>query len=383
MALQIGSWGLPEFGLTEKIGNLFGVPTNPTGGSNIFGQYSMTPQQQGTVNYVNQTQTPTGQSTLRGGSVLGTSTTTTGGGTTGTTGTNPSPTSPTAPTQDSGMSSLLAEIDNIYGQTMGLANERESMLRANQPGVEADVQGQYASSQQSLGTEKAAGERTLTTAETQAGQTKDNALNAGRRLYNELSMGGQQRFGGSSSAGQAYNELTGREFQRGQATTQQAYQNAITKVTDLKANLQERFDSAMFNLETQKNNSLNEVRRMFQEKLSEIDSLRAEAGINKSTQRLQLLQDLRNQVYQINLASVQTQTALNAQKTNSEAQLKAVQDAVTSSNTSSAQTLSYQNQQSPTNLDTAYNITSGGQTQATTPTGISGKKWNPLTGRYE
>jgi hypothetical protein len=38
MALRKGSWfGLPEFGLTEKVGSLLGAPRTAQGGSNIFG----------------------------------------------------------------------------------------------------------------------------------------------------------------------------------------------------------------------------------------------------------------------------------------------------------------------------------------------------------
>src|SRR3990167_10766771 len=121
-----------------------------------------------------------------------------GGGTTSTTSTG----------GDDGLSALYSEIDNIYNETMSYLGGQEQSLRTNQPGVEAGVEGQYAASRMSAETEKGVGERDLATAGTAAGQRKEDALGAGRRLFNELKMGGQQRFGGASSAGEAYSELT-------------------------------------------------------------------------------------------------------------------------------------------------------------------------------
>ena len=337
-----GSWGLPELGITEKAQQVVS-PSSPLtyqGGSNLFGSYP-TPTSAQTLGTQSGGTTPPPSSGGTSGGSGGTGTT---GGTSG----------------GDPLQSLYSEIDNIYNTTMSYLGGQEQAVRGALPGAEAEVTGQYEASKKGIGTEKGIGERTLTEAGTTAGQIKENALTAGRRLYNELSMGGQQRFGGASSAGQAFGELTGREFQRGQATTQQAYQNAMTKVTDLKANLQDRFDSAMFNLETQKNNALNQIRTVFQEKLSQIDALKAEAGTNKSTMRLDLLSQLRNQVYQLNLASVQTQTQLNAQKQNAEKELSAVVNAVNSAQRGSTTANQNLSLQAPSNPQTSLAISTGG-----------------------
>ena len=42
MALQIGAWGTPEFGITEKLSSLFGQGRTAQGGSNLFGNQSQT-----------------------------------------------------------------------------------------------------------------------------------------------------------------------------------------------------------------------------------------------------------------------------------------------------------------------------------------------------
>jgi hypothetical protein len=256
---------------------------------------------------------------------------------------------------------------------MSYLGGQEQALRTNQPGVEADIGAQYGATRQSAETELGVGQRELTTAGTGAGQRKEDALSAGNRLANELQIGARQRFGGRSPAGEFVSELIGREQQRGQATTQQAYQNAMTKVIDLGSNLRERFDSAMFNLETQKNSALNQIRQTFQERLSQIDALRVEAGQNKSIERLNLLSELRNQVYQINLASVQTQAQLNAQKQNAEQELTAVLNAVKSAQTGAGTATSNLMGATTTSPTTQNVITGGTGTTTQTPTGQVGK----------
>jgi hypothetical protein len=220
---------------------------------------------------------------------------------------------------------------------MGLAGQKRSQAESQKASMEGDVMAQYGGNVKALETSRGQGQREIAGAETTAGQTKENALTAGRRLYSELQMGGQQKFGGASSAGQAYGELTGREFQRGQAQTHQAFQNAMTKVMDMKSTLQEKFDSSLNNLMIQKDSAIGEVRRWFQDKLGEIDALKAEAGVNKSTQRLELLQNLRNQVYQINLSATQTQAQLAKQLQAQQAELDKYTQLLSSNSTALGQ----------------------------------------------
>lgn len=51
MAIRMGSWGLPEFGITEAIGNLIGAPRTAQGGSNLnlSGMASSTPSYSGPI----------------------------------------------------------------------------------------------------------------------------------------------------------------------------------------------------------------------------------------------------------------------------------------------------------------------------------------------
>lgn len=350
---RIGSWGLPEFGVTEaSAAGLSGGATTDLSNA-ITGQY---PQ-------ASATEADGGGG---GGSAGGDETVNTTGGTGGQV--------PGGAASQDPNTAVWAEIDNIYNSMMGLAGQKESQLRANQPTIESDIQGQYNASLASGLAEKNAGERSIAQEETAAGQTKENALSAGKRLYNELSMAGQARFGGASSAGQAYSELTGREYQRGQADIYTKYQTAKSKITDLKANLTERWTAFTQNLDAQKKAAISEARRYFQDKLGEIDNLRTEAATNKSQMRLEVLQTLRNQIYEINLATTQTLATAQQQAQQAAQQLSALESSADNIVSSAQQSSGQLASTTTANPSTAYNI--GGTTAAPTQsyTGIASTK---------
>jgi len=383
MAPVTGKWNIfgvniPDFGKTEKFttwqanplavqsyGAPQSVPATTSGMQSIPSgtQYSLGP---------NVSRTATSPTVASTGQVLGDKTVGGGVSSTGSTG---------GGNTDGGEDpnqSLWNEIDSIYNQSMGYANQAESTLRSNQPTVEADIQGQYQSAVKGAETQKAIGERELQGSATEAGARQEDALTAGRRLYNELMMGGQQRFGGASSAGQAYGELTAREFQRGQAGTRNAFQNAMTKITELKSNLQDKFSTAMYNLEQQKMSAINEAKRAFDEKILEINRMRAEAGQNKSSMRLEMLQNLRNQIYQINLASAQSNTQLAQQKAQQEQILSQLETQASSAATGGQQAVSNLQAQTTTNPTTQLAINTPQQVAPQTYTGR--RKDEQLTG---
>ena len=305
---------------------------------------------------------------------LSTSSDTTGGEVKGTSNV------PTGGDGGSSLDPILAEIDRTYNETINLANQREQTLRGYQPQVEANVTNQFAANQQSLEAEKTAGERGLVRTEEGSAQIKENALSAGRRLASELQIGNTQRFGGKSIAGNFVSEMIGREQQRGQATAFQAFQNTIAKVSDLRSNLQERYSAAMQTLRTQKDAALLSVKQAFDEKMDEINTMRVQAGENKSTMRLTLLQDLRNQVYQINLASVQTQTALDAQVKQGNDEIQKVLETYKQIQSNAGQELANQSIKSPAQATTGIAYGGSSPTSQQSYIGIRRPEEETVTG---
>jgi hypothetical protein len=195
---------------------------------------------------------------------------------------------------------MTAELNAIFDPYFNALNEQEGTLNENYSTVPGEINTQYQNSSDSLAQQNTSGMRDLNTQETGAGVRKEDALTASTRLFNELTRGGQQRFGGSSSAGEAYGSLTAVEQQRRQGTIQSAYETAVQQVNTFKTNLTEKYALATKELETQKNEALNQARRDFNDALQAIRNAKAQAQSDKATASLNQLNDYRNKVYTIN-----------------------------------------------------------------------------------
>lgn len=220
------------------------------------------------------------------------------------------------PTEQSGPSAeelLRAEVDNIFNPVFSLLNEQESQVRSDYEPIPGQIESQYGVSKSSLETEKGTGERKLAQQGTEAGGRKEDALTSATRLYSELNRGGLQRFGGASSAGEAFQSLTAVEQQRRQATIQTEYEGAMQKLDGYKADLEAKFTQSMKELELQKTSAMDTARRDFDNALSEIRQNRLMAESDRANASLQTLQEYRNKIYTINLQNYQfaQQLALN------------------------------------------------------------------------
>lgn len=231
------------------------------------------------------------------------------------------PSSPSAPSQPSEspqpQGPSMEEINAVFNPQFDFLNQAESALRADQPSVIEEAQKQYEASLGQLDVGKERSEREIDTQATQASQRKESAMDAAARLYNELVMGGRQRFGGASSAGRAYGELSAREFQRQQGDIRTNYETASQQIAASRVKVEEDYNTSRTQLELQKNSAMNQIRRDFQNKLMDIQRLRGEAESAKAQMRLEALQALRNQVFAIELQNQQFQQQLELQRANS------------------------------------------------------------------
>lgn len=239
---------------------------------------------------------------------------TTGGG-------SPAPTQPQTQPQQPSAPSFQDIIDDAFSSTMSYLNKQESTLKGQLPGIENDINSMYSDSKASLGVDKAQGDRGLATAQ-QGGETRqEDAITAARRLYNELQMGGNQRFGGASSAGEAYGALAGRELQRNNQQIATDFSTFMGQIEGARTTINEKYTLALTNLESEKNRMLSEARRDLQNKLMQIEGQKATAQSQKANMKLQALQDMRNQVYQIQLAQAEGKTNLDTIKQSLESEL--------------------------------------------------------------
>lgn len=302
--------------------------------------------------------------------------------------TNPAPVEQNQPQQQqvNPQDEINSQLEGIFSPVFNALQGQESTLRENYATVPGEINAQYTTSGESIAREKQSGLTEAGTQEKQAGTRKTDALTAATRLYSELSRGGQQRFGGASSAGEAYGALTAVEQQRRQGTIQTAYEGAMTQIGTFKQNIIDKSLLAVKELENQKNAALNQAQRDFRDALQQIQSMRAQAQSEKATASMNALNDLRNKVYTINAQSLQFAQTL---ATNQQMSLKAVDDytAKVAQSLSGGQVAvtNFANQ-ATTNPQTSYGISAGQQT-AQTPmvgqtTSLAGKRWDETTGTF-
>lgn len=362
--VHIGSWGTPEFGVTEALAG--SAPRTEQGGSNLLGG-QQAPIPTTDINW----QIPKEGDVAPDGSVFRNGQWVRPSGTTGTTGDGQvqgtATTGTTIPTFDD----INQQIDAIYGPSMNYLGQAEQQLRSDYPSVQGDISSQFQTSKEQLELGQQQAGNVFTQAGTQAKETKENALAAARRLYNELRMGTQQRFGGASSAGQFVSELQGREFQRSMAGQEREYANTINKISMKRTEIETQYKFSLYALDREKTIALNEAKRDFDNKLLELKRLGAETESAKAHSRFEALQELRNQIYQINLQNQQFQQTLATQRQANLDQLTNFGDSATASQ-NQAKTQVSTLTQSPymtTGPQTAYAITSGRQAPAQTYTG--------------
>lgn len=216
---------------------------------------------------------------------------------------------------------ILNQIDEIYNSSFDYLNQAENALRSDLPNVLKSAQSNYDTNASVLNGQKQNADNQFGFQSNQAGTQNQNALSDSRNLYNELQTGYQQRFGGSSSAGEAAYQLAGREQQRQQGQLAQQYNTTLQQIGMQKADVQSKYDSSLLQLQQQKQNAIDQANRDFQQKLLDINNNRAQVSSAKAQARLGALQDLRNQVYSINQQNAQFTNTLNQQNQQAQQQL--------------------------------------------------------------
>lgn len=329
----------PELGVSETLQGIF-QPSNTTrtdqGGStlNLGGGANQVVNNTNSTTYSqNRDQsfrplTPTTTGGTQNGRVLGdmdTAATTYGGGNTGgsTRVSSPSPQpqpqqAPQGPSQED----LMREIDGVYGDSYNYLNSVEGQLRQDLPNVLQEAEAQFKTNTSMLGNQRQSGLSQLQGQEEAAQNRQMDALAEARRLYDSLMRGYNQRFGGSTSAGQAATEIAGVEQQRQQGGINRDARQTMRQIDVARSEVENNYQTGLMQLEQQKQTAINQANRDFQNKLLEINRMRGELGQNKAQMRLQALQELRAQAYQIEAENRQFQRQLEMMKQESEISLQ-------------------------------------------------------------
>lgn len=209
---------------------------------------------------------------------------------------------------------FMREIDNAYGPSFDYLNQAESAVKADFPNALAEAESIFNTNRSTLDNQKQSAFSGLDTQKNKATGSYENALADARRLYQEQQIGAQQRFGGSSSAGQAVSEIQAREQARQFGNTNRQYTDVVNQVETQRGQLENEFKTGLLQLEQQKQSAIANATRDFQNKLLQISQNRAQIGQAKAEARLGALQQLRSEVFAIEQQNKQFAQTLEMQR---------------------------------------------------------------------
>ena len=399
-----GTWNygglqLPDLGFTEALASSGKIPSNqttvnpqvinptgaPAGQGATFPTYQQSGQTQGVMSSTQPTSggssTPNGQSSTGGGgdspyTQLKKIVTETGG--------NPDQKRQLAEMeaqmkQSQGPSE--AEINSIYQPTQDYLNQAESAVRNDFPNVLDAAQKAYESAIGELTNSKNKNLTTIGENTLQAGNRKEDALTSARRLYDELRRGYSQRFGGSTSAGQAATELASVEQQRQMGATNRQYSDTVRQIDQQKVQLEQDYSLGQQKILESKTQAIAQANRDFQNKLLEIQGKRAETESAKAQAKLSALQELRNRAYQAQQEALTYQQNLDMFYKQQQADLTSYAQKLQMAGQGSSSAINAFLGGTTTNPTSTLQVgSSGGQNTTPTLTGIKTSKEDELRG---
>lgn len=312
-----GTWGTWDFGITEAIGDAFGLARNDQGGSQVTGTYDAGPtavykdQDTGVRGTLEQLYPSSGQ--VLGATDQKTTDTKTpaptnnnGGNTGGSSGPDLSnPAKQTDYARSLGFSSwqeyqdyqnqqqqnsLMSQISELYAPALQRANEAYGRVRQ---GYDEDVTNLKNRVAQSLADYNTQGDELLTSTDREQSQfnkTLESALNQAVRAYNALSQRANVFYGGSTGTGQAMNELAAREYYRQQGNVQGKQAEGDLQFSDERGRIKTYIDSKVKDLDLYKQEALTSLEQNLRDQIAAIDSRKDEIEANKTRDKMGVLQ---------------------------------------------------------------------------------------------
>jgi len=217
-----------------------------------------------------------------------------------------------------------SQLDEIYNASMDFANKREQSLRQMQSQNVADIGQTFDTTKGGLETSKQQTLGQLGETEIGSRQREEQAITAANRLYNELTRGYEQQFGGASSAGEVAKALASRELQRTQGGARQATQNALRQIAVEKSNVEQNYQQKIVELNTQKQSAITQANQQLQQGLDTIDQDRTVATQEKAMAKMNLIKEYRTSLFNIQQQVKSYEANIQAMKEQAQLQLDAI-----------------------------------------------------------
>lgn len=277
MAIGYYGWNkgslLPEFGVTETIGDWFGVPRDPNSGGSMLDLVASQPtsptyQTQPSVSYdvadwsprPENYQAPTTTTSSPTGEVLGTNTDV--------------PSGDTAPTIDP----FIQWLDEQYSAQEGYINEFEQGLGSKKTGMEDMAKNTWQQGKNTLDTQYSTNKTDLQDYQTRTLRDITDSLRSMWEQGNRM-LGG--RGASDSSAANMYSYAIGKAGAKQRGDTMQDVSRRL-------GNLKQVYDTNTQNLELDYNNQLTQISQWFTDAQTQVAGMRADLQQSKSQEILNL-----------------------------------------------------------------------------------------------
>ena len=233
-----------------------------------------------------------------------------------------------------------AQIDQAYNSSYDYFNQAENNLKNQLPGIIDQANQNYDLNAKTLGDQNTSNISQLQYQQDQANQSNQSQQSAIQRLYSELGQGYRQRFGGSTSAGQAASEIANVEQQRQTGQLSQKYNDTIKQIQLQQADVQQKYNTGLMQLQQQKQQAIAQAQQDFTNNLLQITQARAQTDQAKAQAKLSALMDLRNKIFTIEQQNQQFQSALQGQTAQAQQQLQNYANSVSGNLTNASNTSS-------------------------------------------
>lgn len=305
--VHIGSWGLPDFGITEKIGDYFGLSRNDQGGSQLKGTYQPTTQAYSTPNmsYTPGTGGSAGtysynQSSTGGSSVLGTST-----AKSSTPGPNDMVYDPSlginVPYRDivERENRLRNEIGGAWDSYLGSLDSQMNALPGQRGTLEGIVQNQYQSGVNDITGQKNLSLQDLATSRQKVEtEQKKTLTDLAADLRNSFLAGNiylGSRGAGDSSAANQYSYALQKMGNKNRGDVLAQSRNLYSDIDAREVRLNEITNQEMNKLASERDKGVLEVAQWFENAQNQIRQAKSQGTLQKGLDLANLSRDLLNQ----------------------------------------------------------------------------------------
>lgn len=292
MGINIGSWGTPELGITEWIGDKLGFGRDAKGGSGLVADAGQTANQNNNIQWNALQSYPADKKAVV--------TPRTSTGTVPVTGQVPTNTQQVNTGSGSNIDpQMMQELENQYNSQMGILNQANqnlgisklTQLSGLETGAEQYDRSMSSALEQALASTKGQMETTESSRQKALSENRRNLVNAQQSILS--------RYGTASSTGPALGEVAMESFYKAQGSIFEKGQAALNSIFEVENKANESYRLAKAKIAEDLAQGKKVIEDDYMSKLLQIESQKVQVGNYKSEVKMQLLSQAKQRTEQL------------------------------------------------------------------------------------